>query len=142
MKFDSLQTLIFCWFVLSVLTLIGLDGWGNWPPEAITYAQWAEYAIDPNPLPFQSLAYFLGLIIPTIAMLLISFRSSYGKFILLIGLAVHFYSTQSSIPTISSNATLALNFIFYLLTGVILSISFTSRLTHHSSGTPNRLLKY
>ncbi|MES2014052.1 MAG: hypothetical protein V4445_09880 [Pseudomonadota bacterium] len=135
MKFDSLRTLILCWFVLSVFTLIGLDGWGNWPPEAIAYAQWAEYKIDPNPLPFQVQAYFLGLIIPIIAMLLLSFHSSYGKFILLIGLAIHFYSIQSSIPTIASNATLTLNSIFYLLTGVILGISFTNRLTHHSSGT-------
>ena len=112
MKIDALRLLILCWFVLSVFTLIGHDGWKDWPPEAIAYAQWAEYKIDPNPLPLQYQAYFLGLIIPIIAMLLISFRSSYGKFILLIGLALHFYSVQSSIPTIASNATLTLNSVF------------------------------
>ena len=42
-------------------TLIGFSGWKEWPPEAIAYAQWAEYKIDPNPLPFQYHAYFLGL---------------------------------------------------------------------------------
>ena len=135
MKFDALRLLILCWVVLGIFTLVGLGGWKDWPPEAITYAQWAEYKINPNPLPFQYQAYFPSLVISIIAMALIFFRSPYGKFILLIGLALYFYSTQSSIPTIASNAELTLNSIFYLLTGVILGISFTNRLTHHSSGT-------
>ena len=137
MKIDVSRLLILCWVVLGVFTLVGLGGWKDWPPEAIAYAQWAEYKIDPKPLPFQYQAFFLSLIISIIAMTLIFFRSSYGKFILLIGLALHFYSIQSSIPTIASNAELTLDSIFYLLSGVILGISFTNRLTHHSSGTPN-----
>ncbi|EUJ10739.1 hypothetical protein Meth11DRAFT_1567 [Methylophilaceae bacterium 11] len=135
MKIDSLRLLILCWFTLGVFTLIGHVGWKDWPPEAIAYAQWVEYKIDPNPLPFQYQAYFPSLIISISAMTLLFFRNTYGKFVLLIGLVLHFYSEQSSIPTIASNAELTLNSIFYLLTGVILGISFTNWLTHHSSGT-------
>lgn len=134
MKIDALRLLILCWVVLGIFTLIGLGGWKDWPPEAIAYAQWAEYKINPNPLPFQFQAYFLSLVISIIAMTLIFFRSSYGKFILLICLAIHFYSAQSSIPTIVSNAELTLDSIFYLLTGVILGVAFTNNgLSHHSS---------
>lgn len=73
MKFDSLRVLTLCWFFLSIFTLIGLGGWKDWPPEAIAYAQWAEYKIDPKPLPFQYQAYFLSLIVSISGMTVLIF---------------------------------------------------------------------
>ena len=68
MKINYFRALILCWFILGVFTPIGFSGWKEWPPEAIAYAQWAEYKIDPNPLPFQYQAYFSGLFFSIIGM--------------------------------------------------------------------------
>jgi len=123
----QIRALLLVWLSLAVTCAAWplFNGWAGWPSEAQAYAQWAIYQVSLAQLPLAAQASLAGMGLLLVGAALLFFCVSMGTLVFCAGLLFHAYSKYTAIPTIAASTELGLYAAFYLVSGVVVGVSFT-----------------